>query len=114
MKSTQMLVLLEMLLLLMVSLLFSWHSHKRQEHQQQIQEQQHLCQFHFDFVISLFPFCFICVSIWLQLFVHLLIVLSAQIMQFIVFQPDSSLVPDQNPKQEWNFEWLRIVKFAQF
>ena len=46
----------------------------------QLQEQQHLCQFHFDFLIFLFQFCFIFVSIWLQLFVSAQVFFTIEIL----------------------------------
>ena len=46
---------------------------------QQLQQQLHLCQSHFDFVLFLFQFCFIFVLILLQYFFHPLNPLGSQL-----------------------------------
>ena len=58
MKFTQMLLLLELLLLLLhrlVPLFLQWFKHVQQQ-KQQLQQQQHLCQFHVPFSFFMFNF----------------------------------------------------------
>ena len=60
MKFTQMLLLLELLLLLLhrfLPLFLQWFKHVQQQ-KQQLQQQQHLCEFHFHFIVISFQLHF--------------------------------------------------------